>query len=86
MARLVAIAIQATNNIEKQYPQLDLEEVMSVDFGFRMFHKYLVGSPQIVTVVSNHKTLVTISNRKHKDSIRTQYIIALKTSGYFVFS
>jgi hypothetical protein len=73
MARPVAVASRATNKTEKQYSQLDLEG-MNVDFGLRRFREYMVGSPQIVKVVSDHKPLVSIFNRKRKGSIRTQRI------------
>ena len=33
------------------YPQLDLE-AMSLDFGLRSFRHYIVGSPEIIPVVT----------------------------------
>ena len=50
-----------------QYPQLDLEEI-SLDFGLRRFCQYLVGSPNVIITVTDHKPLCSIFNG-HKHSI-----------------
>ena len=72
-AKPVAVASRCTNKSEKHYPQIDLEG-MSVDFGLRRFREYLVGSPLVVHVVTDHKPLVPIFNDKRKGSVRTQRI------------
>ena len=72
-AKPVAIASRTTNQAEKHYPQLDLE-ASSVDFGLRRFREYLVGSPHIVKVVTDHKPLVRIFNKNRRGSIRSQRI------------
>ena len=72
-ARPVAAASRATSKTEKHYPQLDLEG-LGVDFGLRRFREYLVGSPTMVRVVSDHKPLVPIFARDKKGSIRTHRI------------
>ena len=72
-ARPVAVTSRTTNKSEKQYPQLDLEGA-SVDFGLRRFREYLVGSPHMIKVISDHKPLVAIFNHRRKGSIRTQRI------------
>ena len=72
-ARPVAIASRATSKAEKHYPQLDLEG-LGVDFALRRFREYLVGSPSVVTVVTDHKPLVPIFNKNKKGSIRTHRV------------
>ena len=72
-AKPVAVASRATSKTEQDYPQLDLEG-MSVDFGLRRFREYLVGSPLVIKIVTDHKPLVPIFNRRAKGSIRTQRI------------
>ena len=72
-AKPVAVASRCTNKSEKFYPQLDLEG-LSVDYGLRRFREYLVGSPLIVRVVTDHKPLVPIFNSRRKGSVRTQRI------------
>ena len=72
-ARPVAVASRTTSKAEKQYPQLDLEAI-GIDFGLRRFRDYLVGSPMIIKVITDHKPLVPIFNRRSKGSIRTQRI------------
>ena len=73
VARPVAVASRTTNSAEKRYPQIDLE-ALSVDFALRRFRKYLVGSPNMITVVTDHKPLVPILSGKRSGSIRTQSI------------
>ena len=72
-ARPVAIASRATSKAEKHYPQLDLEG-LGVDFALRRFREYLVGSPSVVTVVTDHKPLVPIFNQNKRGSIRTHRV------------
>ena len=72
-AKPVAVASRCTSKSEKHYPQIDLEG-MSVDYGLRRFREYLVGSPLVVHVVTDHKPLVPIFNGKRKGSVRTQRI------------
>ena len=68
MALPISMASRATTKIERRYPQLDLEG-MSIEFGLRRYRQYLVGGPE-VTVVTDHKPLVTIFNNKRLGSIR----------------
>ena len=72
-ARPVAVASRCTDRAESNYPQLDLEAA-SFDFGLRRFREYLVGSPSIIKVVTDHKPLVPIFNGRRKGSLRTQRI------------
>ena len=72
-AKPVAIASRSTSLAEKNYPQLDIEAA-SLDFGLRRFREYLVGSPFIINVVTDHKPLVNIFNGNRNGSIRTQRI------------
>ena len=69
----VAVASRCTSVGEKSYPQLDLE-AMSVDFGLRRFREYLVGSPNEITIVTDHKPLLSIFNNSRRGSIRSQRI------------
>ena len=72
-ARPVALASRSTSLAERNYPQIDLE-ASSMDFGLRRFREYLVGSPITVTVVTDHKPLLSIFNGRRRGSIRTQRI------------
>ena len=72
-AKPVAVASRCTSKSEKHYPQLDLE-AMSVDYGLRRFREYLVGSPLVVRVVTDHKPLVPIFSGGRNGSVRTQRI------------
>lgn len=72
-AKPVALASRTTSPAEQQYPPLDIEAT-SLDFGLRRFREYLVGSPAIIKVVTDHKPLKHIFNGKRKGSIRTQRI------------
>ena len=72
-AKPVAFASRTTNKAESNYPQLDLE-AMGLDFGLRMFRKYVVGAPGIVNVVTDHKPLCGIFNGNRSGSIRTEKI------------
>ncbi|XP_059098519.1 uncharacterized protein K02A2.6-like [Tigriopus californicus] len=68
----VAVASRATSEVEKRYPQLDLEAV-AVDFGLRRFRPYLIGNPNVV-VHSDHKPLVPIFRNSRQGSIRIERI------------
>ena len=72
-AKPVAIASRSTSASEKNYPQLDLEAA-SLDFGLRRFREYVVGSPTLIKVITDHKPLVHIFNGRRNGSIRTQRI------------
>ena len=72
-AKPVAVASRTTSIAEKKYSQLDLE-AMSVDFCLRRFRNYIVGAPDTVTVVTDHKPLCTIFNGNKLGSIRTERI------------
>lgn len=72
-AKPVAFASRTTHGAESRYPQLDLE-AMGLDFGLRRFRHYLVGSPQVITVVTDHKPLCPIFNGNREGSIRTERI------------
>ena len=72
-AKPVAFASRTTSQAEARYPQLNLE-AMSLDFGLRRFCNYLVGAPQTIFVVTDHKPLCSIFNKNRKGSIRTDRI------------
>ena len=72
-AKPVAFASRTTNKAEANYPQLDLE-AMGLDFALRRFRRYLVGAPDIVTLVTDHKPLLSIFNGNRKGSIRSEKI------------
>ena len=72
-AKPVAIASRSTSVAERNYSQLDIEAA-SFDFGLKRFREYLVGSPTIIKVVTDHKPLVPIFNGRRNGSIRTQRI------------
>ena len=72
-AKPVAFASRTTSPAERNYPQLDLE-AMGLDFGLRRFRKYLVGAPDPISVVTDHKPLCPIFNGRNKGSIRTEKI------------
>ncbi len=72
-AKPVALASKTTNLSEKNCPQLDLEAA-SLDFGLRRFREYVVGSPALIKVITDHKPLVHIFNGKRTGSIRTKRI------------
>ena len=72
-ARAVAVASRTTSIPEKNYPQIDLEAA-AVDYGLYRYRNYLVGSPEVTMVVTDHKPLVSIFNGRRKGSIRTERI------------
>ena len=55
----VAVASRSMSVSEKRYPQFDLQST-SVDFCLRRFQEYLVGSPEEIQVVTDHKPLRSI--------------------------
>ena len=55
----VAFASRTTSEAEIRYPQLDLE-AMSIDFGLRRLRNYILGSPEAITVITDHKPLFYI--------------------------
>ena len=72
-AQPVAFASRATKTHEMHYPQLDLEAT-SINYGLTRFRNYLVGSPRVNVVVTDHKPLCSIFNGTRKGSIRTERI------------
>ena len=72
-ARPVAVASRTTSTAEQHCPQLDLEAA-SLDFGLRRFREYVVGSPSLIKVITDHKPLVPIFNERRDGSIRTKRI------------
>ena len=71
-ARMVSCASRTTTPVERRYHQLDLE-ALSVDFGLRRFRQFIVGGPE-VTVVTDHKPLVSIFKDTRKGSVRSDRI------------
>ena len=67
------MASRTTNTSESNCPQLDLEAA-SLDFGLRRFREYVVGSPTLIKVITDHKPLVHIFNGRRNGSIRTRRI------------
>ena len=47
---------------------------MSIDFGLRRFRDFTVGSPNKITIVTDHKPLCSIFNGNRRGSIRTERI------------
>ena len=72
-ARPIAFTSRTTNAAETHYPQLDLE-AMAVDFSLRRFRNYIIGAPEVITVVTDHKPLCSIFNGNRRGSIRTEKI------------
>ena len=72
-AKAVAVASRCTSPAERRYPQIDLEAI-GVDYGLSRFRNYLVGSPDINVVVTDHKPLVSIFNGRRRGSIRTENV------------
>ena len=69
-SRPVAFASRATKPHEKHYPQLDLEAT-AINYGLTRFRHYLVGSPEVIVVITDHKPLCSIFNGTRHGSIRT---------------
>ena len=72
-ARPVALASRTTSQAEKCFPQIDLE-ASSIDLALRRFKEYLIGSPNPVTVVTDHKPLIPVFNKRRSGTIRAQRI------------
>ena len=72
-AKPVALASRTTSHSEKNYPQIDIEAT-SVDLALRRFREYLIGSPRVITIVTDHKPLVPVFNDRRHGSIRAQRI------------
>lgn len=71
-AKPVSMASRATSPVEERYPQLDLE-ALAIDFALRRYRYYLIGGPQ-VTIITDHKPLVSIFTNVRKGSIRIDRI------------
>ena len=67
----VAVASRTTTDAEKNYPQIDLEG-LGVDYALFRFRNYIVGSPNTITVVTDHQPLCAVFNGKRSGSIRTE--------------
>ena len=52
---------------------MDLE-ALAVDFALRRFRQYIVGDPKEVSVISDHKPLVSIFRNTRRGSVRTDRI------------
>ena len=72
-AKAVAVASRRTSPAEQHYPQIDLEAT-GVDYGLTRYRNYLLGSPQVTMVITDHKPLVSIFNGRRKGSIRTERV------------
>ena len=72
-AKPVALASRTTSVSEKSCPQLELEAT-SLDFGLRRFREYVIGSPTLIKVITDHKPLIHIFNGRRSGSIRTRRI------------
>ena len=70
-AKPVAVASRTTSESEKKYPQIDLEG-LGVDYALLRFRNYLIGSPQAVTVVTDHMPLCSVFNGSRIGSVRTE--------------
>ena len=68
-SHVVACASRATTPVERRYPQLDLE-ALAIDFALRRYRQYLVGGPP-VTIITGHKSLISIFASTRKGSIGT---------------
>ena len=58
---------------KRNYPQIDLE-ALAVDFGLRRFRQYVAGDPKPVSVITDHKPLISIFRNTRRGSIRTDRI------------
>ncbi len=67
----IAFASRSTKPHETHYPQLDLEAT-AINYGLKRFRRYIVGSPEIVIVITDHKPLCSIFNGTRHGSIRTE--------------
>ena len=71
----VAFASRTTTPAESRYPQMDLE-AMGVDYGLRRFRNYILGAPDVITIITDHKPLLAVFNGNRSGSIRTEKIKA----------
>ena len=72
-AKPVAVASRATTPSESKYAAIDLE-AMGIDLGLRRFRNYLVGSPNPVQIITDHKPLCPVFNSNRAGSIRAERI------------
>ena len=72
-AKPITFASRTTSQAESRYPQLDLE-AKSIDFSLRRFRDFTVGSPNKITIVTDHKLLCSIFNDNQQDQICTERI------------
>ena len=70
-ARPVAVASRSTTDAEQRYPQIDLEG-LGIDYALYRLRHYLVGSPRMITVVTDHMPLCSVFNGSRTGSIRTE--------------
>ena len=66
------MASRTTSQVEARYAQIDLES-LAVDYALRRFRFYIAGGPR-VTIITDHKPLVSIFKNIRKGSIRTERI------------
>ena len=71
-AKPVAFASRTTSQAESQYSQLDL--ATSIDFGLQRFRDFTVGSPNKISIVTDHKPLCSVFNGNQRGSIHTERI------------
>lgn len=74
-AKPLSFSSRRTTPAESRYPQMDLE-AMGVDFGLRRFRNYLLGAPEAITIITDHKPLLPVFNGNRSGSIRTEKIKA----------
>ena len=67
----VAVASRTTTESEKNYPQIDLEG-LGIDYALHRFRNYLVGAPNTVTIITDHKPLCAVFNGNKSGTIRTE--------------
>ena len=70
-SRPITFASRATKPHETHYPQLDLEAT-AINYGLTRFRHYLVGSPENIVIITDHKPLCSIFNGTRHGSIRTE--------------
>lgn len=71
-AKPITIASRTTNKAESLYPQLNLEAT-AIDFTLRSSGEYLLGSPEDIMIITDHKRLSSISSKK-QGPVRTERI------------
>ena len=72
-AKPVAFASRTISQAESRYPQLDLK-AMNIDFCLRRFRDVTAGSPNKITIVTDHKPLCSIFIGNRRGSIHTERI------------